>query len=166
MKTAALGIGMLLFICGALFLFSRSLSGQPPAEPQPLPGDGIRFGFIRSVSGNTLSFDEARWLTGKEGEDAAIAAGHCTEATRTECLPNDFFIENTSTSTIPLTLADEPEIAMFTLTMEHEGVKETTISKEQLATLINDAHAHWAQLPYQMLVDQGKVTIIEEVYVP
>jgi hypothetical protein len=167
MKSAFAGIALLIVIVGSLMLWSRSLEPKR-FEPQPLPGDGIQFGFIRAVatsSGYVLQFDDARWLTGTEGENAAIAAGLCTEATRSECIPNSFFIENVSTSTIPLELGMSPLIAMFTLDMDENGVRETEVSQEEFAALINN-NEQWSRVPFQMLVEQGKVTIIEEVYVP
>ena len=169
MRSVFAGIGLLVVIFGALFLWNRSVVPVEAPMQQPLPGDGIKFGFVRSVATSSdyvLMFDEARWLTGPEGEQAAIIAGICSEAARAECLPNGYFIENTSTTTIPLNFSTEPIIAMFTLTMEKESVKETSISKDAYAALINDRSAHWSQLPYQMLIEQGKVTILEEVYVP
>lgn len=168
MRSTFAGLALLAVLFGLLFLWNRNQEA-PQTALAPLPGDGIHFGFIRAIQAgdvHVLDFDEARWLTGKEGQDAAIAAGHCTEDARSECLPNDFFIENSATSTFPLTLSNKPVIALFTYKMEQDGVQETQIAKEEFVILINDTSAHWSQVPYQMLVEQGRVTIVEEVYIP
>lgn len=159
MKYAIGGSILVLLLIVSYFVWGN---GAPQTQPQ----SQILFGFITNVEGNTITFDEARWLTGKEGEDAAIAAGLCTEATRAECLPNDFYILNDTTTTQPLTLADDVVIAMATLNMETDGVKETQISPDDFSQLINNPTQHWSKLPYQMIVEDGKITILEEVYVP
>ena len=161
MKYAVMVSIVVVLALSGLFLWR----GGAMPETSPTTSD-IRFGFITAVEGNTIVFDEARWLTGKEGEDAAIAAGLCTEATRAECLPNDFYIVNDAPTTVPLILSGDAMIAMATLHMEEEGVKETQISIEEFAKLINDSNLHWNKLPYQMIVESGEVVVLEEVYVP
>lgn len=130
----------------------------------------IKFGFIREVKDAdneyVLVFDDAEWLTDAAAQDAAIEAGQCTEATREECVPNNFFIRNPDPATTELALAGDVVIAMATLNMEQEGVKETPVTAQEFADLINNANAPWSKLPYQMVVENGVVTILEEVYVP
>src|SRR3989344_3027470 len=61
--------------------------------------DGEYLGFIHAVGAGSrayIEFDDAVWLSGAAGEDAAIVAGLCTEETRSECLPNDYFLKNSS----------------------------------------------------------------------
>lgn len=126
-------------------------------------------GFIRSVSTNGnygILFDEALWLTGTEGEDAAIAAGYCTESRRSECLPNDFIISNASETTELLEFATDISITMQTLDMEKEGVRDTIITKQEFERLINDPQAHWRQLPYRIMIRNGLVSEVEEIYIP
>ncbi|MBI5456962.1 hypothetical protein HY969_04475 [Candidatus Kaiserbacteria bacterium] len=163
LKYIVIGISVCFLLVGGWYWLG---SNGTPTVQQELD---VRFGFIRGVQRNggyALIFDPARWLAGKEGEDAAIAAGLCTETTRTECLPNDFFILNDATSTETLAIAAEPVIAMQTLEMEKEGIKETQISLEEFTRLIGDGSQSWTKVPYQLLVEGGQVTIIEEVYVP
>ncbi len=166
MKYTLIGTVVLMLLLSVLFIIRFA---PEPVLTDPNAGE-IHFGFVREVgnseSGYAILFDEARWLTGKEGEDAAIAAGACTEAKRAECLPNDFFILNDATTTVPVQLDSAVVIAMATLTMEKEGVTETQITPQQFMDLINDPKLHWKSVPYQMLVVDGKVTILEEVYVP
>lgn len=155
---------ILLVVAAVLYLTFTS-----PRVSGPQGGENIRFGFIKGVSTNGnygIAFDEAEWLTGEEGENAAIAAGLCTEATRAECLPDGFIIKNDTTTTQNLEFDTGVTIAMFTLNMEEDGVRETHISKEDFEKLINNPRAHWKGLPYQVLLRNGLVTIIEEVYVP
>lgn len=162
MKTAIFSIfGSLVVIFGIAYLL------QVPTRQNDI-GD-IRFGFIRAVEGSgpyAIAFDEARWLTGEAAENAAIASGRCSEETRSECLPNGFFILNESDNTESYAIADDAIIAMMTLNMETENVHETQVSQQQFSDLINDEAQHWHELPYQMLVKDGVVTIIEEVYIP
>lgn len=166
MKYTLIGTVVLMLFLSVLFIIRFA---PEPVLTDPSAGE-IHFGFVREVgnseSGYAILFDEATWLTGKEGEDAAIAAGACTEATRLECLPNDFFILNEATTTTPVQLDGEVVIAMATLTMEAQGIKETQVTPQQFMDLINDSKLNWQSVPYQMLVVDGKVTILEEVYVP
>ena len=164
MKYAFLGSVVVLCLLSVAFVMRQGSTTQSESTPE---SSDVRFGFVRTVTGDaTLLFDEARWLTGKEGEDAAIAAGICTETTRNECLPNDFFIGNDATTTTLLVLSENVVIALLTLHMEEEGIKENLIDVAEFAKLINDPALHWNTLPYQMIVENGEVTILEEVYVP
>jgi len=126
----------------------------------------IDFGFIRALTDEAILFDDARWLSGTAGEDAAIAAGICTEETRSECLPNDFYIldQHKATTTIPL--SKDLVIYMLTWHSEEESVKRQTIRLGEFTGLINDRNQHWNQLPYNITVKDGEVIVIEEVYVP
>lgn len=162
-RIAALVI--LTVIAGVVYLVATS--GMNVTGPSI--DENIRFGFIRAVTTNGnygIVFDEATWLTGEEGEAAAIEAGLCTNETRSECMPNGFIIDNPSSATQNLEFSTDVVIAMFTLNMEHEGVKENQIPKDEFARLINNSRAHWNDLPYQILVTNGLVQIVEEVYVP
>lgn len=78
--------------------------------------DGEHFGFIRELldNGEALDFDSAVWLTGKEGEDSAIRAGVCSETTRVDCLPNEYFIENTLKKNERISVRSDAEVIMMT----------------------------------------------------
>lgn len=161
-------ITVLVIILAAVGLYG--LVYWTPRAPSPIPGDGVRFGFIRSVGEKdgrrVIQFDDAQWYIGEEAKEAAIMAGTCTRERRDECAPNDYFILNEDKSTTEIPLAEGPTIAMMTLNSEKEGVKETQIEPDAFAKLINDKSKHWKDLPYQLMVEQGVVTIIEETYVP
>lgn len=128
----------------------------------------IDFGYIRSLSiaSSTLQFDDAQWMTGTAGEDAAIAAGLCTEATRSECLPNDFYIGNADDEAVTIPLASNLTIYMLTWNAGDAGIKRQSIRLNEFANLLNDASAHWNKLPYNVTVKNNAVIMIEEVYVP
>lgn len=128
----------------------------------------IDFGFIRGleVSRKTVLFDAALWLTGAPGEDAAISAGLCTEETRAECLPNDYYIYNQAAIDALLPLASNLTVYMLTWHAETEGVKREFIKLDEFAQLVNDQAQHWNKLPYNVTIKNGEVIMIEEVYVP
>jgi len=128
----------------------------------------IDFGFIRrlDLASRELSFDNALWLFGKAGEDAAIEAGLCTEASRGDCLPNDFYIYNASKGAATIPLAENITVYMVTWHAEAEGVKRQFIKLDEFAKLMNDSSQHWNQLPYNVTIKNGQAIMIEEVYVP
>lgn len=130
------------------------------------------FGFIRDVdlSGErvALVFDEALWHSGEEAKDAAIRAGTCTEATREECTPNDFFIENSDDAVERYTVANAVEVVMITYRAASDApLSQHEISFEEFITIIADDELHWNSLPYRLHLNaQDEVVKIEEVYVP
>lgn len=128
----------------------------------------IEFGFITAfdATARAISFDNALWLFGAEGENAAIAAGLCTEETRGECLPNDFYIYNEEAKSVHIPLADSVAIYMVTWNAADGGVKRQFIKIDEFAKLINDPALHWSKLPYNVTIKNGEVIMIEEVYVP
>ncbi|RJR13352.1 hypothetical protein C4585_02225 [Candidatus Parcubacteria bacterium] len=131
--------------------------------------DGAHFGFVHAFTDNNtaMDFDDAVWLTGTVAEDAAIRAGICTEETRMECLPNDFFIENSEKKSERLAIHPDVTVVMQTWNMEETGgVRNQEISLTHFANLINDPTLHWRNLPYRITVVGDEVTRIEEVYVP
>ncbi len=132
-------------------------------------GGTEKLGFINGVTTNGnygIVFDEVEWLTGEEGENAAIEAGLCTEETRVTCLSNDFIINNPSEATQNFEFATGIVITMQTLNMEQNGVRDREITREEFEELLNDSRAHWRNLPYRITVKSGLVTSIAEVYVP
>lgn len=166
--------GVVLIVLGVLALVWQR--PDAPQAPETLPAqvhtvrlvDGTYLGFIRSVSGGTaIAFDDAVWLTGEAGEDAAIAAGLCDEASRAECLPNGFFIENVDHSASFIALGNAVRVVMQTYGMEESGVVEPReIDLNTFERLVNDTAARWNDLPYEITVEDGAVDLIEEVYVP
>lgn len=131
--------------------------------------DGTYIGFIHDVdlSGSRLAFDDADWLTGTEGEDAAIRAGVCTEETRRECLPNDYFIENKLASDRSMPVDNDVVVILETFSMEKTGqIAPDEMSIGAFAALIQSPTLHWKALPYRLTVSNHVVTRIEEIYIP
>lgn len=163
---------ILIFVV-ALFFWLCSLK-QNAAENTPATSvgfsDGVHLGFIHAISdvGDSmlLAFDDAVWLSRKEGEDAAIAAGLCTEETREECLPNDYYILNEKKVDEMLELNANIRIFMKTWNAGEQGIIDREINLSDFVGLINDEKAHWKSLPYNVTIARGGVARIEEVYIP
>jgi hypothetical protein len=170
--TALIGIGIFLFAAYyAIGLYMKEVpQGGAPALPQLLD-DGEYLGFIHAVDGGSsaIQFDDAVWLVGTKAQDAAIAAGLCTEETREECTPNGYFIQNALVKDELVFVHPNARVIMATLGMEDPewSVEESReIALTDFATLINDPARHWLFLPYRITILDGVITQIEEVYIP
>ena len=163
MKKIFIGIIVVVVIgVGGIFAVRFSAHNTPVVL-----SDGQHLGFIRSFSEGMIYFDDAVWLTGRAGEDAAIRAGICTEQTRVDCLPNDYFIENVDTTAVPIALSADMTVTMQTWKMSETGdVADYPISASEFFILINNKGQHWNTLPYTITVHYGIVTDIREVYIP
>lgn len=130
--------------------------------------DGTYFGFIHGVDveKEEIQFDDAVWLSGVQGEEAAIKAGHCTEETRFDCLPNDYFISNSSVKDEVLSVDSSVVLFMKTWEVGNSGILDKEIGFSDFAKLVSDKSAQWDKVPYNVTIQNGKVTRIEEVYVP
>ncbi len=162
-------IGALFVAFAGWYALHAYISAERQGPPAPRFADGEHLGFIHAFTDNAaaMDFDDARWLSGREGEDAAIAAGHCTEATRSECLPNDFFIQNDIRKDERLAVSPDARVVMQTWKMEETGqVADREIPLADLAGLMNDPALHWRTLPYRITITNGAVTRIAEVYIP
>lgn len=171
-KTLLIIIAVIVIVGGAFMFFYPVSEQKSPTTSPPqflsLP-DGKFLGYIHNVRVPDLviSFDDAIWLTGKEAQDAAIEAGHCTEANRFECTPNDFFIKNERIADEAVAVGDSAMVVMQTWKMEEtEEVTSLEILFGDFAGLINDPALHWRTLPYHITIQNGKVTLIEEQYIP
>lgn len=167
-KKQWLSVVMLLLLGGWLLAMGLSVPHDVSLATASFR-DGTYLGYIRDVdtAAMELAFDDAVWLTGAAGQEAAIEAGHCTEETRSECLPNDYFIKNAVAAEERLAIDRDALVFMQTWKMEETGeVTTREIGLEDLAGLINDPASHWGALPYRISVRDGRVTRIEEVYIP
>lgn len=139
-------------------------------ETEELVGsrDGTHFGFIHGVDveKGEIQFDNAVWLSGVEGENAAIKAGHCTEETRFYCLPNDYFISNSLEKDEALSVDSSVVLFMKTWEVGNLGILDKEIGFPDFAKLVSDKSAQWDKVPYNVTIENGKVVHIEEVYVP
>ncbi|MFZ2886632.1 MAG: hypothetical protein WA021_02305 [Minisyncoccia bacterium] len=153
-------IFILVLLIGGAWITWEFMSSDPGEK---------RLGFITSVTTNGnygIIFDKAEWLSGKEGEDAAIAAGLCREETRYTCLPNDYIIRNATVESEAHEFATDVMITMQTFNMEQEGVHDTVISRQEFEKLLNDSRAQWRQLPFEITIRSGLVREVKEIYVP
>lgn len=152
------------------YFFGINIAKNPDKEQLSLSfRDGKHLGFIHNIDTDnlTLAFDDAIWLTGTAAQDAAIEAGHCTEADRSECTPNDYFIKNEKVGDEPVSFDSNVLLFMQTWKMEETGeVTTREIGLADFAKLLNDSELHWRNLPYNITVQNGKVVRIEEVYIP
>ncbi len=162
-----------VFSDGGRALVKIGAVDEGTAESPGVRGDfrtlfAIDFGFIRSIDmeNRSISFDDALWLSGTMGENAAIAAGLCTEETRSECLPNDYFIYNEAEIATNIPLASNIAVYMVTWNAGDQGVKRQFIKLDEFAALLNNPAQHWNKLPYNVSVKDNEVIMIEEVYVP
>lgn len=128
------------------------------------------FGFIRKIElkdGKYFAgFDNAVWLNGLEAENAAIRAGHCTEESRAECLPNGYFILNVDKTPVETEISKSVVIEMETLETGEPGDKKEIIPLEKLAELVNNATLPWNQLPYHLVIENNRIIKISEQYIP
>lgn len=163
MKWRLIGGALLLSLGVAAWWGTADRAGAPS-----LPPTIVKFGFIRAIDlgSRTIDFDDARWLVGLEAEDAAVRAGLCSDERRDECTPNDYYILNEATTTERFLFSVDPHVAMMTLNASQEGIQETRVSLDEFARLLNDPNAVWRDLPYQILLENGEITIVEEVYIP
>lgn len=167
MRKITLILGLLVIVISGLVVAVKNVNlSNSPDMPN---GGKVELGFIRAVNlggDDTLLFDDAIWLSGREAEDAAIDAGLCTNDTRSECLPNDFFILNVSKETE--TLEIDPRARFFTKTFDAEdtGILDKEINLARFAGLINDTQAYWNKLPYNVTVKNRRIIKVQEVYVP
>lgn len=162
---------LVLIIASSIYWLKRvDLSSQPDSNLSPAVfSDGKYLGFIHAVEvgeDNILFFDEAIWLTGQKAEDAAIAAGHCTEENRSECLPNDYFIQNSQKLDQALAMDSNMVIFMKTWNAGEQGVLDKEINLLDFSKLINDPSLHWSKLPYNVFITNEQVVRVEEVYIP
>lgn len=152
-------------VAGVGWWFLQSNPHVPGAASLP---EGVHFGFIRSVdtTSGMIEFDEARMLTGRAAQDAAMAAGLCTEATRSECAPNDYYIDNSSRATVSVPIASDADITLLTFHAETDGIQKRSMRLPEFAELIGDTHQHWNTLPFDITTRSDRVIAVDEVYVP
>ncbi len=158
----------ILFLGGVYLLYVEQRNGTEVLSGGFVEGKQLGFihGLYESDGIMVISFDDAVWLSGKEGEDAAIRAGVYTEATRAECLPNDYYILNEKKSDELLVLESKIQIVMKTWEAGERGIMDKEISLANFSALINDQKVHWNKLPYIITTTKNGVARIEEVYIP
>jgi len=164
-------LGIAVLISVAIVSFWAGVGSVEAPEPETIETqapfrDGVYLGFIHYAGSDSISFDDAIWLSGKEGQDHAIERGLCTEETRTDCLPNDYIIKNADEKDEELSVSADAKIVMQTYDAGEFGIMDKEISLDEFAHLLNDKGSHWNKLPYNVTIHGGKVVKIEEIYIP
>jgi hypothetical protein len=142
----------------------------------PLPGgdtetgvslpDGQNFVWILSVD-DGLVVDPARMLSGEEARLQAVADGVIPEG---EELPNDVYLHNPTDDRLRVRVADD---AIWTVIMSGaDGLTPTETSRETIASILaggdtGDIYGLTPDfMPFNLLVIDGEVVEISEVYLP
>jgi len=164
-------LGIAVLIAVAIVSFWAGVGSVEAPEPETIEirapfRDGVYLGFIHSVGSGSISFDDAIWLSGKEGQDHAIERGLCTEETRTDCLPNDYIIKNAEEKDEDLPVSSGAKVIMQTYDAGEFGIMDKELELNKFADLLNDKSQHWFRLPYNITIHGGKVIKIEEIYIP
>lgn len=168
MKIVSSLVGLIVVLVGGFLVLNNFIYTEKQGE-QVAFDDGEYLGFIHALTDNdtSLDFDDALWLNGEAAQNAAIETGLCTEETREECTPNDYFIKNEIEQNEHLGVSPYVSVVMQTWRMEETGqVMAQPITLTEFSELINDSSLHWDNLPYRVTVVDKTVTRIEEVYVP
>ena len=140
------------------------------------PAIEMPIAYITTVDGDsrTITADYVEWLTGDEARDAALADGAIGSG---EELPGDFYIRNQNPTMRTLPLTDEAT-ATLQVCYPNNGpcVSESTLPIEAWGELVDDPQSAeethvWAWYgahtsPYRIVLHDGEVVHIAELYVP
>jgi len=141
---------------------------EPTAEPSPGLDDGRHFGFVQVVDpeGMTLVLDLAYFLTGEEANEAAAERGDEVP------VPNDYYIVNDNPKL--RTLALSPDVGLrlidwnrcceLSLNGDLETFAAAIASGEPIAAGGSVYYGGWS--PYWLEIEDGRVVLIEEQYLP
>jgi hypothetical protein len=135
-----------------------------PSEP---PRTSERVGYILAIESldknYSIQFDEVALLTGEQAVAAALRTGVCTEETRDDCAPNDYFIDNKGALATSLKLDRKPVVMQI-----QKGT--STLGKSSLTELVNESEkdsSHLRERLFTITLDEEMtVTNIEELYLP
>lgn len=139
--------------------------------------DGVSLAFIKRFSRDNdlpaAEVDFVQWFDGGEAIEAAMEETGCPreEITYGPCAPslnNGFYIRNRNTTTQALPIMEN--LPVYLLTHNEQGTFQLTESSLQELTNAfapgGDDPLSYRPAPYRLLVQQGVVTTIEQVYVP
>jgi hypothetical protein len=128
---------------------SDTFSVTPPAAQKSLVAQNKQMGFISKITlspSPELLFDDAVW------SEAGAEDGQ--------------FIENKIKKNITLSIEKDAHVIMQTLNAETENIKNTEITLAEFAKLMSDTTLQWSKLPYIITIQNDKIILIEEVYIP
>jgi hypothetical protein len=168
-------------VAAALLLVTTSCGGgeQDEASETPEPTQtstttqatpGEHFGYIRAVSTAgpvaTLAFDEAEFLTGKEAQRAAEEDGVVAPG---EAVPNDYYIRNPDHATQTYPIANDAQITAKRCSLCRGGkpgaLGPFLASFMKGGQTFADPYRGRHSL-YWLTIEDGRVTAIDEQYVP
>jgi hypothetical protein len=145
-------------------------SDEPVETPLPEGDlvDGRHFGFVRSVdiSGRTIEFDLAYWLTGEEANEAY------QEATgETGPVPNDYFVVNDNPRLRELALSPDLRLRLLDWNRCCDTFFEGNLDLfaqaiEEQADVLDGDVVYRGVSQWWITVENGLVTKIEEQYSP
>lgn len=153
--------------------------------------DDHLFGFIRSATSangqQMIVFDLAEFISNDHAADpasdgaraadlAAVQDGACKagEGVRVgECAPNGFYIRNNDPTEKNLAVSDSARFVIMTSSPTSTFLREdgtwlpTEVSWEDFVSAINQlsASGEWTP-PYRLVLENGSVVRVEEVYIP
>ncbi|HEX6330998.1 MAG TPA: hypothetical protein VF129_06885 [Actinomycetota bacterium] len=140
----------------------------PTADPGAELEDGRHFGYVRTVDGDeaTLEFDLAYFYTGDEANEIAAERGDETP------VPNDYYIVNDNPRVRTLTASADLEIELLDWNHCCDDTFSLTLSEFAQAiasdepTTFDDRLTYGPASQYWLTVEDGRVTKIEEQYLP
>ena len=146
-------------------LANSPLPGGDPETGLALP-DGQSFAWILSVDGG-LVVDPARVLSGEEAREQAVADGVIPEG---EDLPNDVYIHNPTEDRLRVRVADD--VTWSVIVSGADGLTSTETDEETIASILaggetGDIYGLTPEfMPFDLLVVDGEVVEINELYLP
>lgn len=175
-----IGFGLLIFIFASTgFYLLNSLGNvkQIDKEAQKKsqlndevdPTEIIKsFGFIRSISDDSLEFDEAEMLSGDDAIQKGIEDTGCKEEEIYNCIPslnNDFYIRNKEKTTKKYQLGSEIKIIR---TSDFEtGEREMPLDEfKNIFTGQNNELSWLKNIPFHIEASGNTIIRITEQYIP
>lgn len=157
---AVILVASLLFAAWWVFDYQASKAPEPLITSE-------RVGYILTVENQEreyeIQFDEVALLTGEPAIAAALRTGACTEETRDDCAPNDYFIDDNTALATSLKLDRKPTVLLV-----QDGT--STLIESSLPTILElfaqDSYDWREQLFRITLTEDRTVIKVEEIYLP
>lgn len=135
------------------------LLGRTPAASVALPDGNHHVRIVSQTNSGTVTLDPVDVLSGEEAVEAAVTDGSIQPW---EDLPNDVYIREGSTATVPLPLAVTANVEVYDCTSE---CAPTRIDRDTFlagdARPLNGQHAI-----FDATVSDGQIVSLTEIYLP
>jgi hypothetical protein len=135
-------------------------SGSGAPAPDPVIEDGRHFVFVKKAKGDSVTFDLAFLLTGKDAEEAAAEAGEEVP------VPNEYFIVNDNPKLRTLPVADGARVLVYDWLACCDDYTPITVEEFDGYIATPTDQFHGTLSPYWLRVEGGQVVKIEEQYLP